>query len=75
MDKFIYIHKLIRHGVSIAVIAAIAVFVLGLAVLLHVTAPVFWIIVCAFVSAVVFCGIMLLRDIALVIAETLIPMP
>lgn len=75
MDKFVYIHTLIRYGFGIAVIAAIAVLAFGVAVLFHVTATVFWAIFCLFVAAIVFCGVMLLRDIARVIAETLIPMP
>lgn len=75
MRSFIFIDKLIRHGLLIAGIAAAAVLVVGFAVLFGVTTKLFWTTVCAFAAIVVFCAVMLLRDIARVIAETLIPMP
>ena len=75
MQTFFFIDQLIRHGLFFAILAALAVLVLGAAVLLQVTAMLFWAGACIFAAAAVFCLVMLLRDIARVIADTLIPMP
>jgi hypothetical protein len=75
MQTFFFIDQLIRHGLFFATLAAAAVLVLGAAVLLHVSAMLFWAGACIFASVSIFCLVMLLRDIARVIADTLIPMP
>lgn len=75
MENFVFINGLIRHGVLFAAAAAAGVAVIGLAAIFAVTAKLFWIVVCLILAVAAFCLVMLLRDIARVIAETLIPLP
>ncbi len=69
------LNLIIRHGMILAGLAGLGSLAIGLALVVGVTWAPFWIAVSLVASAAAIYIVLLLREIAQIIADTLVPLP